>query len=360
VRSGTPYTPTIIGDVNGDGSSFNDRAFVFDPASTTDATVAKGIQSLLDDGSSGARACLRSQLGVLAGRNSCEGPWTHSANLSISFNPLKVRMPQRATLSFSVSNPLGAADLLLHGEDKLRGWGQSNAPDQSLLYVRGFDPATGRYKYEVNQRFGSTSPQQSAFRQPVTVTAQLRFDVGPTRERQNLTQTLDRGRRHEGSKAPEQMLKIIYGSGGITNPMAQILRQSDTLKLDGRQADSIATMNRRYVIALDSIWSPLAKEFAGLPNDYDQGDVYGRYRDARRASVDLLIRIAPDIKSLLTADQRRKLPPFISSFLDQRYLASIRSGTAGSSVGGSPMMMGGAGGFAPAGGGGDRVIIRGP
>ena len=51
--------------------------------------------------------------GRIAARNSCQGPWTHTANLSISFNPIKVRMPQRATLSFSVTNPLGAADLAL-------------------------------------------------------------------------------------------------------------------------------------------------------------------------------------------------------------------------------------------------------
>ena len=30
-RTGTPYTPTVTGDINGDGYS-NDRAFVFDPA----------------------------------------------------------------------------------------------------------------------------------------------------------------------------------------------------------------------------------------------------------------------------------------------------------------------------------------
>ena len=46
------------------------------------------------------------------------GPWTSSANLNISFNPMKVRLPQRATLTFNINNPLGAADILLHGESK--------------------------------------------------------------------------------------------------------------------------------------------------------------------------------------------------------------------------------------------------
>src|SRR5688500_15764584 len=41
-RSGVPFTPTIVGDVNGDGYS-NDRAFIFDPGTTTDAALASQI-----------------------------------------------------------------------------------------------------------------------------------------------------------------------------------------------------------------------------------------------------------------------------------------------------------------------------
>ena len=353
--SGSTFTPSISGDVNGDGYS-NDRAFVFNPSSATDPVVAAGIRELLANGSGPARACLTSQLGQLAARNSCQGPWTSSANLSISFNPMKVRMPQRTTLSFSVSNPLGAADILAHGENKLHGWGQFAVSDPTLLYLRGFDPSTSRYKYEVNPRFGSTNPQFQTFRAPVTLTMQLRVDVGPSRERQQLTQALDRGRSREGQKAPEGMLKAIYGSGGVLNPMAQILRQADTLELTGLQADSIASMNRTYTIRLDSIWTPVAKYLATLPDQYDQGDAYHTYKAAREASVDLLVALAPKISALLTADQKRKLPSLVASHLDTRYLAGIRSGTAGSTGGGVFMggFMGGFGG----GGGGQRIEIR--
>ena len=268
---------------------------------------------------------------------------------------MKVRLPQRATLSFSVSNPLGAADLIAHGENKLHGWGQFAFSDPTLLYVRGFDPAANKYKYEVNPRFGSTNPQFQTFRTPVTLTMQLRIDVGPPRERQTLTQQLDRGRTREGQKTPENMLKMMYGSGGIMNPMAQLLRQSDTLELTGPQADSLASMNRGYTIRLDSIWTPVAKYLANLPTEYDQGTAYQTYKSAREASVDLLIAIAPKIDGMLTADQKRKLPSLVASYLDARYLAGIRSGTAGNTGGGVFMgFMGG--GF---GGGGERqVIIR--
>jgi hypothetical protein len=85
---------------------------------------------------------------------------------------------------------------------------------------------------------------------------------------------------------------------------------------------------------------------------------------ARKATVDLLMTIAPTVKDLLTPEQRRKLPAFVASYLEPRYLASIRSGTA-TFVGGmfpgmgSAVTIGGGNVFIGAGGGGDRqVIIR--
>jgi len=77
----------------------------------------------------------------------------------------------------------------------------------------------------------------------------------------------------------------------------------------------------------------------------------------------MLIKLVPDIKRVLTPEQRRKLPAFIASYLDTRYLASIRSGTAG--AGNGPMMfpggfMGAGGGIRTegGGGGGNVIIIR--
>jgi hypothetical protein len=255
----------------------------------------------------------------------------------------------------------------MHGSNRLHGWGQPATPDQSLLYVRGFDATNSRYIYEVNQRFGATLPALSAFRLPVTLTAMLRFDVGPTRERQALTMQLDRGRRVDGQRLPEQFIRMMYGQGGVPNPMAQILRQQDSLHLSAPQADSIASINRWYSVRVDSIWAPVAKYLSDLPNRYDQDAAYDHYLAARRASVDLLAELAPSVKHILTAEQQRKLPAFVASYLEPRYLASIRSGTA--SFTGSPMlpgsaamMMGGGGPVFVGGGGGGatQVIISRP
>jgi hypothetical protein len=364
-RSGMRYSPMVAGDVNGDGNS-NDRAFIFSPSAVSDTAIVNGMQTLLSSGSQSARECLSKQLGKLAGRFSCEGPWTSTASMSFTFNPVKVRMPQRASLSFQLSNPLGAADLIVNGSNNLRGWGQTPIPDASLLYVRGFEPATpttpARYRYEVNRRFGATNPAFTQYRTPVTLTALVRLDVGPTRERQMLTQQLDRGRRTQGRKAPEMMLRAMFGNGGIPNPMAAILREQDTLKLTSAQADSIATLNRQYIIKLDGIWTPIVREFSALPDTYDHDEIYHRYIVARRQTVDLLKQMSPRIKGILTNEQFRRLPAFVASHLDTRYLASIRSGTAGLGTGGGPF-----GGFMPAGldmiairGGGGTIEIRRP
>jgi hypothetical protein len=199
------------------------------------------------------------------------------------------------------------------------------------LYVRGFDPETKRFKYEVNQRFGSTRPQQSVNRSsPVTVTALLSIDLGPARERQSLTQMLDRGRKFKDQqKQNELSIKSQYISGGINNPLTTMLRQADQLKLTPDQADSIATLNRWLTVRLDSIWGPVAKELAALPDNYSQDLAYDRYRSAREASFDLLIRIAPDVTQMLTPEQKRLLPGGVASSLDVRYLRQIRSSTIG-------------------------------
>jgi hypothetical protein len=348
-RSGAAYTPMVAGDVNGDGYS-NDRAFVYLPT-TTDSALSAGMTQLLATTSRRARACLERQLGTIASRNSCRGPWSSNASLNFTLDRAKFRMPQRALISFSLSNPLGAADLLLNGSGHLRGWGQNASPDPSLLYVRGFDATTQRYRYEVNQRFGATRPQFLALRAPVVLTTSMRIDLGPTRERQNLEQQIGAGRTRQGSRMAEGTFRN-QGVNSLTNPMTMILRQQDSLRLTATQADSLAVMNRRYTYRVDSLWAEIGRDFAALPALYDQGAAYDRWMRARRTQIDMLLELAPHVRGLLTKDQRRKLPSGVVNILDPRYLASIRNGT-GMYVGPGSLTMGGVGG----GGGGMEFFM---
>ncbi|MDB4908916.1 MAG: hypothetical protein JWO05_3700 [Gemmatimonadetes bacterium] len=312
-RSGRPYTPMVNADINGDGFR-NDRAYVFDPAlSAQDGQVAAGMQALLS-GRGAAQRCLVRQLGQVAGRNSCQEPWTSTSTLTIGFNPVKFRFPQRLNASLYVNNPLR--------------W-QAVTPDPTLLFVRGFDAASQRFRYEVNPRFGSTNTRESIARNPLVATLQFRYDLGYTRERQLLTQTLDRGRGRTGARSSEQDIRGMSAALIPQNPMGWIMREADTLHLTRVQADSISTLNRVYAVAYDSIWTPVARYLVALPPEYDRAEAYARYRGAREATIDVLRALAPAVRALLSEEQLRRLPATTLTSLDRRYLAAVRSSTAG-------------------------------
>jgi hypothetical protein len=325
-RSGSAFTPTVAGDINGDGYS-NDRAFVFRPAPISDVlgdtAVTHGMQRLLDNSSGRTRECLEKQLGTIATRNSCRAPWTSTASLSIALDRSKFRLPSRSSISFTLQNPFGAADLALHGSNKLRGWGSTYSPDQSLLHVRGFDATNEKFTYEVNQRFGATRPQVMTLRSPVILTALIRYDLGAQRERQMMEQRLDIGRTTAGTKYPEAGFRSMLTSS-VPNPMPQILFQQDSLQLTAQQADSIASMNRRYTYRVDSLWSATARWFAALPNTYDSDEVWQRYMSSRRVQIDMMAKVGPLLADLLTPAQERKVPSQLLMYMDPRYLASIR------------------------------------
>jgi hypothetical protein len=315
--SGGRYTPMIAGDVNGDGF-LNDRAFIFD-------TLPAGATA-------SARDCLRRQLHQLAARASCQGPWTANAGLTVKFNPRKIGLPKRLAVVLSVQNPLGLADLAMHGSNDIHGWGQNIPPDQNLLFVRGFDPASRQFKYDVNQRFGSTRPQQSAIHALPYISLSVGFDIGMPRERQLLTQRLDVGRSRPGDKQGAEAMKLL-GTTTIPNPMSMILEQQDTLRLTRVQADSLATLSYKFALFADSVWTPVANALALLPATYDQGEAYERYVRARERTVDFLLTLVPAAKGVLTSSQRRRLPPQIANYLDERVLKFLRSSTAGDNSG---------------------------
>jgi hypothetical protein len=330
VASGMPFTPLVSGDINGDGYA-NDRAFVFDGATGRDTAVTRAMARLLADAPSSVRACLNAQRGAVAARNSCRGPWTAMLDLTLGVNPMKVGLSQRVAVTLNVTNALGAIDQLLHGQDGLRGWGEPVTPDRVLLLVRGFDPATDRFAYAVNPRFGSVRPEFRSFRSPPSLAISVRVDAGPSREQQTIIRQLDHGRRTRGPRVSFEMLHATYQTGGIPNPILQLLREADSLRLDGAQADSLVVMNVRYMAVLDSLWRATARELATLSEHYDRRRAYGTYRRARETSIDALIELAPHILGLLTEDQRRRLPPLVTSYLDRRYLQGVRSGTIGDS-----------------------------
>jgi hypothetical protein len=225
--SGAPYTPLAGGDVNGDGRA-NDPAFIPDPATWDDPAAAAALRALLQSAPATTRACLRRQLGKVAGRNSCRAPWSAALDLQANLWPGQAFRSRRFTVTVTATNVLGGVDRLLHGESGVRGWGGTAAPDPVLLYVRSFDPGRAAFRYTVNPAFGAPRPGQTAFREPFTVVVQGRWALGADPVRQPL-RTLFSAVRAQGRTAAQVRTQLAET---IPNLPAQVLAVQDTLRLE--------------------------------------------------------------------------------------------------------------------------------
>ncbi len=323
--SGTRFTPRVDRDVNGDGRA-NDRPFVFDPAAGGDPVVGAGMAALLSEGSRSARACLRRQLRRIAGASSCDTGWSlRATSLNATLLPWRVPSMRRTSMMLSLSNPIGALDLLAHG-GRAAGWGQPSSPEMVLLHVVGFDSAARRFRYQVNPLFGSTRAQVSQLRAPVVLTAMVTIDIGPAMDRQSLIETLSRGRTRPGRPATPASLTVM-GLRDVPNVFTRLLPMASGLKLSPRVADSLSVLSRWFTARVDSVWSRTSSDLAAIPVRFDERETYAAYRAAREATFDFAIRVAPLVRSLLTREQRARLPLSVATMLDERYLARLRAST---------------------------------
>ncbi|HET9064802.1 MAG TPA: hypothetical protein VFN22_03150 [Gemmatimonadales bacterium] len=252
MTSGSHYTPLVQGDVNGDGSARNDIAFIYDPATAADPAVAAAMGRLLGSLDGNARECLASQLGGIASRNSCVGPWQPSLDLQLNWRP--GMFDNRMALSFSTVNLLGGLDELFHGADDLSGWGLNRNPDATLLQVTGFDPKSREFQYSVNERFGATGANANAVRAPFQVALQMRYSIGQDRGR-------DIRRNFFGGQGAQPVSLVAQMKGRLDsispNPAREALLRRDSLALDARQVVALQLLvdssEARLRPALDSL-----------------------------------------------------------------------------------------------------------
>ena len=249
ITSGQPYTPVVQGDINGDGSSRNDRAFVFNPATVADTNVRNGMNALLASTSGNAKSCLQAQIGAIADRNSCVGPWRPSLNLQVNIRPSLFN--SRLALSVQAINTLGGLDELINGSNNLKGWGGNTNPDATLLTVKGFDAGTSTFKYSVNSRFGNTSSSATAVRAPFQLQLRMNYAIGydlRTQQIQNLARGLG-GATTGGSALDSVMVRFKRADIALNT-----ITHKDSLALTKEQisdlqklSDSILVMVRKSV-----------------------------------------------------------------------------------------------------------------
>lgn len=109
---------------------------------------------------------------------------------------------------------------------------------------------------------------------------------------------------------------LRYGTGGIMNPMMMLLREADSLGLSGAQADSIATLNRRYMVRLSAIWSPVSSYLLSHPDARDEHAASAGI-EAQRETTAALLELLPALDDLLTPEQRAKMSAHAAMYLDR-------------------------------------------
>lgn len=317
VRSGTPFTPMVAADINGDGVA-NDQAFVFQP------TDLAGMDQLLRSAPAGVRRCLERQLGAVAERNSCLGPWEGSFDLQINMRPSFWGLRGRLTASITTVNLLHGVDQLLHGSDGLKGWGMRARPDDNLLFVTGFDSTALHYQYAVNQRFGASSAQGTALRQPFQIGIQVRMTFGPDRTRDALAALRGGGRGMGGGFGGGVGGGMGAGGRGgagrvapadfrdrlrtlLVNPATIVLERADSLALTREQVTRLTAVRDSLSVVNDSLAATLEREIeevgAGDPRALLQA-IRPRMQQAQENAR----RSLEAVRAILTSAQWDKLP----------------------------------------------------
>ncbi|HEX3866771.1 MAG TPA: hypothetical protein VHV78_08470 [Gemmatimonadaceae bacterium] len=143
--------------------------------------------------------------------------------------------------SLNFANPLSGLDQLFHGSNGLHGWGSPAAADPVLYYVRGFDPTSQRFLYEVNPRFGNTRPALGALYNPFRVTLDFSFSLNGNTARQQLEVYLRPTRSAPGVRPPADTILHRLRSTSISgiSPYYWIIDNADSLLLTPAQLTRI-------------------------------------------------------------------------------------------------------------------------
>jgi hypothetical protein len=318
LTSGRPFTPLVGGDINGDGYA-NDRAFIFNPRAAQDTALARGMEHLLENGPTHARSCLRAQLGQVAARNSCRTPWTPSLDAQLFIQPLAAR--RRLQVSVVASNVTAGMDYLLHGPDRLRGWGQFPIINPVLLQVRGFDPDRKAYRYEVNPRFGELLSTRGGLRTPFTLTLQARVTLGADPVYQQFAAAINSALQSD--RSPERLRPLI--SARMVNVPLQVLSQNGPRQLEltpaqyKRLTQAADTLAPQLAAAVDSLVALRSSSLTQTPGRQAQmEELATRGRKLVEAGVALA-------REVLSAEQWAKLPAAVTQPpLDEPIIPAIQ------------------------------------
>ena len=295
-QSGLPFTPLVQGDVNGDGRS-GDRAYVPNPATETDAGLAAQMNALLATGSGTARDCLSANLGRVAPRNGCRGPWTQSLN--IQWRP---RMPQR--WAGRVSSSVYLQNVLSRSQA---------APDPILLVPRAFDVAASRFRYDVNPAFGGTRSGRILTRDPFSVVIDFSINLAVDYNLQELRRAVEPVRVAQGwERRSADSLAAFYLSN-TSSIHKLLLEESDSLFLGAAQIKALQSADSIFSARVRNIYIPLGQFLARGSGGAGKAEL-----DSVVATQKLYWKIfweQPEIAAALVNPSQRELLPTFAAII---------------------------------------------
>jgi hypothetical protein len=315
ITSGMPYTPIVAGDVNGDGLN-DDRAFIFDPSLASDPQLASQMNDLLATAPRRVRACLTSQLGRIAARNSCQTGWQVHPDLNITLDPTRERLPvvgDRLRLSITTVNAIGAL-LRVAGlsNTALGRMTDSHAPDPILLYVDGFDPNTQRYQYRVNQQFGEArnhGMRGRRFSAPFQVQLRADYHFGGGRHpslAQNLGLVAGKGEPPLDREQVKAQLALL-----TSNPLVQLLALRDSLLLTESQIREIQRLSAAFQRQADSALTPLTTYIVNHQKGVEDEELGKRLTALHTRVRELMVSALKQAGQILSEAQRARLPDYL-------------------------------------------------
>ena len=271
------------------------------------------MRRLLANAPGDARACLLKQLGHVAARNSCTGSWTPGIDLQANIRPdLGSLLGRRLMISVSAINPLAGLDQLLHGSNNLKGWGQPNRADPTLLYVSGFDAANQRFIYTVNDRFGDNPASRAAIRSPFQVALSARLQLGPDRQRDLLEGTLRgiNGDRAAGGRAGGGRnfdIRTIVNRVA-PNPVTAIIALKDTLQLTSEQVTRLQAVADSLSAKNDSLIADVEQQLAKGQGGADLAAIFPNIQPRLQQARNNYLAAVKSAQTILTPEQWNKLP----------------------------------------------------
>jgi hypothetical protein len=204
---------------------------------------------------------------------------------------------------------MGGLDMLLHGSQHARGWGELAFPDQTLLVVRGFDPVTRTFQYQVNPRFGQRNAAARALRTPVTAEVQVTVPFGPSYETQYKRIVAKQVQDARGDRDALKRQLRIY------NPFIAVLTLADSLGLNDAQNHAVEQAEERWSTAADSVKEAFLDYIEALPTTFETNDVVQEVERTRNSIMALMRREGANVRSALDDEQWAALPRLLRIWL---------------------------------------------